>query len=111
MSKQTQAQKDAAAKKAGKLIKKYKVIGEIFPTDEAGTSLETALEIDSVQEVPSVIGDAWVKEGLAEEVKAPEQPKRVFRVFSDRMATVGQTSDEAEAQALAAQFKGSYRAI
>lgn len=47
---------------------KYKVIGEIIPQDQNGNQLE-ALEIDSIQEVPTKLGDGWVAQGLAEKVE------------------------------------------
>lgn len=50
-------------------LAKYKVLGEIFPTDEEGNTLETALEVDSVQEVPIELGNSWVEKGLAEKVE------------------------------------------
>lgn len=50
-------------------LKKYKIIGEIFPVSEEGVQLETPLEIDSIQEVPAELGNSWVEAGLAEEVE------------------------------------------
>lgn len=50
------------------VLKKYKVLGEIIPLNEDGSQQDTALEIDSVQEVPEAVGAQWVVEGLAEEV-------------------------------------------
>lgn len=49
-------------------LKKYKVLGEIFPLNEDGSKQEIALTIGSVQEVPESVGSLWVEEGLAEEV-------------------------------------------
>lgn len=51
------------------VLKKYKIIGEIFPLNEDGTQQEEALEIGSIQEVPEEIGKGWVKDKLAKKVK------------------------------------------
>jgi len=49
--------------------KDYKIIGEVYACDEEGELLEKPLEIGSIQEnIPVIIGEEWVKEGLAEEV-------------------------------------------
>lgn len=50
------------------VLKKYKVLGEVFPCDENGKTLETPLEVGSIQEVPKIVGESWIKNGLAEEV-------------------------------------------
>lgn len=63
----------SANKIAGKTseveVKKYRIIGEIFPTDQDGNQLETPLEIDSVGEYPVEVATGWVELGLAEEVE------------------------------------------
>lgn len=59
------------------VLAKYKVLGEIIPTNENGDP-QPALEVGSVQEVPTVVGEGWVAEGLAErveEVAAAEEVK------------------------------------
>lgn len=50
------------------VLKKYKVVGTIFPLNEDGSQKDEALEVGSVQEVPAEVGAKWVEEGLAEEV-------------------------------------------
>ncbi len=50
------------------VLAKYKVLGEIIPTNEVGDP-QPALEIDSIQEVPTVVGEGWVADGLAERVE------------------------------------------
>lgn len=61
-------------------IAKYKVIGVIPILDQEGNK-NGFLEEGSIQEVPELLGDSWVEEGLAEkfveEVKVEtEKPKR-----------------------------------
>lgn len=51
------------------VLKKYKISGEIFPTDEHGTPNEEALEIGSIQEVPEELGNSWVEQGLASTIE------------------------------------------
>lgn len=48
---------------------KYKVTGEIFPLNEDGTQKDTAIEIGTIVDVPEVVGDTWIVEGLAEKVE------------------------------------------
>jgi hypothetical protein len=50
------------------VLKKYKVLGEIFPLNEDGSQQEIALEVGSIQEVPEEVGSGWMEEGLAEAV-------------------------------------------
>ena len=50
------------------VIGKYKVLGEIIPTDQDGNP-QVALEIGSIQEVPTIVGEQWVVDGIAERVE------------------------------------------
>lgn len=49
------------------VLGKYKVIGEIIPFSEDGVP-QAALEVGSIQEVPTVLGEQWVVDGRAEAV-------------------------------------------
>lgn len=42
---------------------KYLVTGEIFPLNEDGTPKDTALELHTVHEIPTAVGDGYVTEG------------------------------------------------
>lgn len=61
--------KVAGAKVAEVEVKKYRIIGEIFPVDQDGNQQETPLEIDSVGEYPVEVASGWVELGLAEEIE------------------------------------------
>ena len=62
-------------------LAKYKVIGVIPILDEEGNE-NGFLEEGSIQEVPELLGDSWVEEGIAEKVLEEEakveveKPKR-----------------------------------
>lgn len=48
----------------------YKITGEAFFTDENQENKQT-LEIGSIQHLPVIIGDGFVKDGVAEVTEAP----------------------------------------
>ena len=47
------------------VLGKYKIIGEVIPTNEIGDP-QPALEVGSTIEVPTVVGEQWVANGTAE---------------------------------------------
>lgn len=83
--------------------KKYKVIGEIEILDEKGVKTGELFELGSIQEVPTKIGNKWIKEGLAElvdgepstsrkddyEAKVYNKNNQVVRVYSKEVHGAG----------------------
>ena len=49
----------------------YKITGEAYYTDEEGVRQGT-LEIGSIQVLPTPVGEVFVKDGVAEEIKNVE---------------------------------------
>jgi hypothetical protein len=58
---------DGLVEDAGELGK-YKVLSPIEYTDENGVP-QGMTEVGSIQEVPVMLGDSWVAQGLAEKVE------------------------------------------